>query len=291
MVRTRSWREYSTMTNDLDATLAAWADKHPDILSLFVFGSRARGDARPDSDLDLAIELDESRETPLTVLVVNRAQWQQELSALTGLVVRDLYLWDDRPVSGPVKEVYWRGMNNLDPLRINAKKLRKVYGYWHWYEKQVGELGASTSILGAAGFSVERLVSCSDANAPPDCEATIDGEHAGIEVTELVDQESLERSIRGQTTWFHWDQQTLTQRIQRIIESKEEDRSRWQGGPYYRWLLVVHSDEPHLNRDTVARFLDGARFSATFYSDVVLGLSYDPSTKLIPTFRLALDRP
>ena len=279
------------MTSDLDATLATWAEKHPEILSLFVFGSRARGDARSDSDLDLAFELDESRETPLTVLVVNRAQWQQELSALTGLVVRDLYLWDDRPVSRPVKEVYWRGKNNLDPLRINAKKLRKVYGYWHSYEKQVAEWGASTSILKEAGFSVERLVSCSDENAPPDCEATIDGAHAGIEVTELVDQESLERSIRGQTTWFPWDQQTFTERLQRIIESKEADSSRWQGGPYNRRLLVVHTDEPHLSKDIAGRFLEGKRFKTNFFSDAVLGLSYDPSIEKIPTFRLTLDGP
>ena len=98
-------------------------------------------DARPDSDLDLAIELDESRETPLTVLVVNRAQWQQELSALTGLVVRDLYLWDDRPVSGPVKEVYWRGMNNLDPLRINAKKTAQGVRLLALVRKASGRIG------------------------------------------------------------------------------------------------------------------------------------------------------
>jgi predicted nucleotidyltransferase len=278
------------MTNDLDATLAAWAHKHPEIVSLFVFGSRARSDARLDSDLDLAFELDDARETPLTVLAVSRGQWQQELSALTGLVVRDLCLWNDwndRPVSAPVKEVYWRGMNEM---RVNAKKQRKVYGYWHWYEKQVGEWGASTSILKAAGFSVERLVSCSDANKPPDCEATIDRAHAGIEVTELVDQESLEQSLRGQTTWFPWNQQTFTGSIQRIIDTKEEGGSRWQGGPYYRRLLVVHSDEPYLTKSAVSGFLQGKRFKSGFFSDAVLGLSYDPSTESIPTFRLALDR-
>jgi predicted nucleotidyltransferase len=293
------------MTDDLDATLAAWADKHPEILSLFVFGSRARGSARPDSDLDLAFELDDSRETQLTVLVVNRGQWQRELSTLTGLVVRDLYLWGDPEASGPAKQVYWRGMNNRDSLRIDVTSLRAVNGYWYYRdktvaeEKAVSERGAATEILMAAGFSIERLVSCEDPNAPPDCEAKVDGIHAGIEVTELVHRESLELSIHslrqptgdGTTWWFPWDQQAFADAIQRIIGKKEEDGLRWQGGPYGRRLLVVHTDEPRLNRDTVARFLDGARFNASFFSDAVLGLSYDPTTETCPTFHLSLDRP
>ena len=36
--------------------VAEWADQRPVIGKLYVFGSRARGDAHPNSDLDLAIE-------------------------------------------------------------------------------------------------------------------------------------------------------------------------------------------------------------------------------------------
>ena len=39
--------------------LADWADQLP-LSKVFIFGSRARGDARPDSDLDVAIEFDGS---------------------------------------------------------------------------------------------------------------------------------------------------------------------------------------------------------------------------------------
>ena len=37
--------------------VADWADQRPVIDSVYIFGSRARGDAGPGSDLDLAIEL------------------------------------------------------------------------------------------------------------------------------------------------------------------------------------------------------------------------------------------
>lgn len=34
-----------------------WAEKHSEIARVYLYGSRARGDHRPDSDIDLAIEV------------------------------------------------------------------------------------------------------------------------------------------------------------------------------------------------------------------------------------------
>ena len=284
------------MTADLDTALAGWAANQPEILSIFLFGSRARGDARPDSDVDLAFELDDTRETALTVLVVNRAQWQRELSDLTGLIVRDLYLWGDAEVTGAVKQIYSRHTDDFDSLSVHLKKknsrLRAANSYWYWPEKPVAERGAANTILEAAGFAVEQLVSCADANLPPDCAATVNGVHAGIEVTELVHEEGLAKSINSQTTWwFLWDQQAFAEAVQMIIATKEGDVARWQGGPYGRRLLVVHTDEPYLDQERVSRYLQGQRFKTTCFSDAVLGLPYDPFTGSHPTFRLPLDRP
>jgi hypothetical protein len=39
-------------------TLATWAKSKPEVIALYVFGSRAKGTAGPDSDLDLAFEID-----------------------------------------------------------------------------------------------------------------------------------------------------------------------------------------------------------------------------------------
>ena len=43
--------------NALDR-LAARLDEHPEIVFAYLFGSRGRGDARPDSDWDVAVYLD-----------------------------------------------------------------------------------------------------------------------------------------------------------------------------------------------------------------------------------------
>lgn len=45
-------------TAQIAAALASWARQKPLVHRVFIFGSRARGDHRPDSDLDIAIELD-----------------------------------------------------------------------------------------------------------------------------------------------------------------------------------------------------------------------------------------
>ena len=41
--------------SDWRTALARWAEQRDDVQALWVFGSRARGTARPDSDLDIAV--------------------------------------------------------------------------------------------------------------------------------------------------------------------------------------------------------------------------------------------
>jgi predicted nucleotidyltransferase len=90
--------------------LAAWAELHPEIIVLYLFGSHARGEAHAGSDLDLAFELADPRawESDEVVLIDRRERWRRELSSLTGSYVRDLYLRNDPNISGPFKEIYRR---------------------------------------------------------------------------------------------------------------------------------------------------------------------------------------
>src|SRR2546422_11570731 len=70
--------------------------------------------------------------------------------------------------------------------------------YFAWKDKQTAEWGAANEILTAAGIAFEGLVSRPEGQDPPDCEALVDGELVGIEVTELVHQRAMERSLREQ---------------------------------------------------------------------------------------------
>jgi len=78
-------------------TLATWAASKPTIKALYVFGSYARGEARPDSDLDLAFEFTGVDEDEAE-LITNSAPWKAELTRLTGIAIKDVYLRTSDPV-------------------------------------------------------------------------------------------------------------------------------------------------------------------------------------------------
>lgn len=46
--------------------IAQWADQRPAVEQVYIFGSHVRGDARPDSDLDLAIDFVQNLTTEAT---------------------------------------------------------------------------------------------------------------------------------------------------------------------------------------------------------------------------------
>ncbi len=135
---------------------------------------------------------------------------------------------------------------------------------------------------------------------PPDCEALVSGTRCGIDVTELIHRKTLKRSIQAirareegrepeaQEAYFAWERLDLLEALQGLIDRKDEAKPN--GGPYGRYILVIVTDEFFLDRYTVEAFLDGATFEADLITDVLLGLSYHPSTEpgggSCPVFRL-----
>lgn len=71
-----------------EEAIAAWAGRHR-VKSIALFGSAARGDMRPDSDVDIAIELLPS----VRVGLIGLGGMQSELEELFGRAV-DLGTWD-----------------------------------------------------------------------------------------------------------------------------------------------------------------------------------------------------
>jgi predicted nucleotidyltransferase len=69
--------------------LGIWAQQRPGIRRLWIFGSRARGTHRPDSDLDIAFEIDRlpTDQAAEEFQTQVRPSWMAELSALFGLKV------------------------------------------------------------------------------------------------------------------------------------------------------------------------------------------------------------
>ncbi len=63
------------------ATLAAWAEKQP-LKTVYVYGSRVRGDHRPDSDLDVAYDFASGPDITDTGMAEWRHQQETDFSVL-----------------------------------------------------------------------------------------------------------------------------------------------------------------------------------------------------------------
>ena len=84
--------------------LRAWAATKPIIRALFVFGSYARGEATPESDLDLAVDVDGDD----VELIGNNRAWRSELAHLTGLEIGPFYHVTAHPVASGPKVLIFR---------------------------------------------------------------------------------------------------------------------------------------------------------------------------------------
>ena len=76
------------------------------------------------------------------------------------------------------------------------------------------------------------------------------------------------------------------------VSTRKINSLKRKGGPYSRYVLVIHTDEDALDRETVGRFLQGSVFHTKYITDALLGLSYHPSVEpnggCCPVFRLTL---
>ena len=76
------------VSTETKASLIRWASDKPCIVGIWVFGSRFRGDNRPESDLDVAFELNGNAQfDDAGIFIQNQYPWSDELSTLTGYYV------------------------------------------------------------------------------------------------------------------------------------------------------------------------------------------------------------
>jgi hypothetical protein len=111
--------------------------------------------------------------------------------------------------------------------------VRSWNGFWYWRDKPIGEHGAASEILQRAGVDVVGLRSRPQNEDPPDCEGTLDGRWSGVEVTELVHQKTLERSIKAlkqravgrepeqSEAYFVWERDDLIAAVESLIDGKD----------------------------------------------------------------------
>ena len=65
--------------------VSAWAISHPEIVQIILFGSQARGDSKPSSDVDLAFVVEGiSGESAFTRYFCEKKKWKKELESALG---------------------------------------------------------------------------------------------------------------------------------------------------------------------------------------------------------------
>jgi len=69
--------------NDMADAIARWAAQNPRIRRVWAYGSRAKGTHRPDSDIDLAVELEPvaDSEEALAVWMGHAGSWRWQLQS------------------------------------------------------------------------------------------------------------------------------------------------------------------------------------------------------------------
>ena len=103
-----------------------------------------------------------------------------------------------------------------------------------------------------------------------------------------INERAAGREPEKPEAYYVWDRADLLRALQERINVK--DTAGLKGGPYERYVLVMHTDEFFLDSATVGKFLEGAKFRTRLITDVVIGLSYEPVSGGCPVFRLELTR-
>lgn len=174
-----------------------------------------------------------------------------------------------------------------------TKKIKKYASFRDWSEKAVKERRIVCDLLEAIEARCERhkVVKVKSVRFdPPDCIGRLlNGEFVGFEVTELVDQKTIEINRRGRRVWKEWTRRELLAKLRKIVRNK--DSKIYHGGPYTSIILVIHTDEPLLRpTDFDSVLCDQAIFHCKQITDAYLLLSYNPGLKSYPYFKLKIAR-
>ena len=151
----------------------------------------------------------------------------------------------------------------LEQVWDAIQKSKGYASFWDWPDRRTKECGIVCDLLEAienkTGPQEIRRVRANKPD-PPDCiGTTASGERVAIEVTELVDQRTVELNQAGNRVLKEWSPHELRTKLQEIITAK--DSKRFHGGPYSKTVLVIHTDEPLLSHMSCVGVLRRKKFT------------------------------
>ena len=169
------------------------------------------------------------------------------------------------------------------------KKRRKYANFFEAPTKELKELSVSEEWLSTYGvehgYDEKSLVACN--NQWPDCEVKMySGGLCGIEVTELVDQECIERNENNQDVYRLWNDDEIIEAIERRLKDKN---TKSHGGKYQKLIVLIHTDEIEITSDRGNEAIGAHTFSGfKNIDDAYLVYSYEPSNQGYPITSIKL---
>ncbi len=180
--------------------------------------------------------------------------------------------------------------------RLLWEALDKQKGYasfFDWPDKAIKERSVVKDLLYALQIEericwIRSLKSNPVRNVAPDCIGIDVGMRPiAIEVTELVDQATVERNRKGHADWKEWGTEEFRATIRSKLKNK--DGKQLHGGPFDSYVVVLHTDEPLLSQKDCAAMLDDQKFGPfEKIKEAFLLFSHVPRRVSYPYIRLKL---
>ena len=114
--------------------------------------------------------------------------------------------------------------------------------------RNLDEQNDARTVLQAAGLQFTNLRHRGEGRDPPDCEVEIDGVRCGIELTEFVHRQTLEKSIKAykadsRNRYYHeWIREEFLVRLREEIVKKNQPRDL-NAGPWQWYFLLLGGGE------------------------------------------------
>jgi len=185
-------------------------------------------------------------------------------------------------------------MDRDEVERLLLEEVEKRRGYadhFDWPEKNLKEWG----IVQTFKEEIERdggplIASClqhpgGHEHLAPDYQLTTHGgEVWGVEITELVNRQAIERTKRGQDVFALWPDDELQAKFRELVAKKDQP-AKVSGGPYHRYVLLVHVDECMLPAERISAVLATTTLETRLIDEIYILLSYDPGTQRYPLLK------
>ena len=136
-----------------------------------------------------------------------------------------------------------------------TKRKRTYASYWEFPNEAARDKGIVCDLVDSLGSDFfklkDRSLKARGHDDPPDCEARdLADNKVAFELTELVDPKAVMENTQGKGP--HYREYSPTEFLAALdarITAKARELAAFKGGPYSRYVLVLHTDEPMLNAD------------------------------------------